>query len=340
MSAGVIATVLRRRRTWLLLLLSLMTVVGAALLHTPGPKGPPPPRCHAVEPPPPQIAEPQPVPVPVPAREPAPWVAEDAFFLQIVGDRVYWNGNNGLWSARLDRTDRPTHHVAGWVLTFVVEGEYATYTTGHEIRRVRVDRPLGTYETLVTEWEDPVDLASDGKHLYYTMFKGSAVMRAGWRGGESAELVRGGPHYNVAVDDSYLYVVEYRKKGRVVRYSKRNGEWKVLASGIKRPVGVAQDADYIYFPVEGDGSLRRVPKRGGRMETIAEHQVNHDILAVDETYVYWGDWGTHRLVRARKDGSGEMQVLAEDKRSICGIAVNDHYIAFTTEGRLEIIPKP
>jgi hypothetical protein len=337
MSAGLVAYVVRRRRYGLLLLLPVLAALGAALLAAPGPK-PPKGWCgtgrfQARHPQPVEIAESE------PTAEPAPWTTDDAFFLQIVGDRVYWNENSGLWSAALDRSDRPTHHVSGWVLSFVVEGDRVTYSSGRDIRRARLDG-RGAPETLVTEWEDPIDVVSDGKHLYYTMFKGHDLMRADWNGGGNRRFAQGGPSFNVVVDDRFVYVAEYLKKGRIVRYPKSGGRGTVLASGIKRPVGLTQDADHLYFPVEGDGTLRRVAKRGGGLQVLATRQMNHDILAVDDAYVYWGDWGTNTLQRTRKDGTGAPEILARDRRSICGVAVNDRYIAFTTEGRLEIIPKP
>lgn len=318
----------RRWRPWLAVV-ALAAVTWATTGHEAA-------ECVTVAPP--RRAEPPaPPPAPLPGlvSEPSdPWADTDAFFVQIVGGRVYWNGNRGLWSAEKDGSDR-RRHVAGWVLTFQVEGEHVTYTTDRAVMRARLDR-RGAPVVVSAEREDPIELVSDGTSVYYTMFGSRQVRRVAWAGGRAARFSRGGPSWTIAIDAAHLYVAQYGR-GRVVKVPVRGGRPVVLARGLPKPVGIALDGDHVYVACEGDGSVRRVAKAGGRVTTLSNGHSNHDILAVDDRHVYWGDWNARALMRAPKDGRGPATVAMPGLPEIVGIAVDDTHVALTSEGRRVVV---
>jgi sugar lactone lactonase YvrE len=338
MTAGLFATsrAPRQRRLWLFLLALAALAIGA-LTQRPSRRV----RTALPAPPPPvQIAMPDPerAPPPPPEDERYRVVADaDGFFVQIADGRVYWNGNGGLWSAPLDGSGPTLHIVGGWVLTFHVEGEYVTYNTSGAVMRTRVDGS-GAPTVLATEVDDPIELASDGKNVYYSLFKVREVHRVDWNGGRAAHFGKGGPSWTLAIDADYLYVAEYGK-GRVVKRPLRGGRDIVIASGLQRPVALALDDQDVFISCERDGTVRRVSKRGGRVTTLATGQYNHDILAADDRYVYWGDWGTRALMRVRKDGSAPAEVVMPGLRNIVGVAVSETHIALTSEGRVIVLAK-
>jgi hypothetical protein len=286
---------------------------------------------------PPRAEPPAPAPAPLPGlvSEPRdPWANTDAFFVQIVDGRVYWSGNHGLSSAEKDGSGR-RRHVAGWVLTFQVEGEHVTYTTDRAVMRARLDG-RGAPVVVSAERDDPIELASDGTSVYYTMFASREVRRVAWDGGRARRFARGGPSWTIALDATHLYVAEYGR-GRVVKVPKRGGPAVVLARGLRRPVGITLDGDTVYIACEGDGSVRRVAKRGGRVTTLSTGHANNDILAVDDTHVYFADWNSQALMRAPKDGSAPATVAMPGLHAIVGIAVDDTHVALTSNGRRVIV---
>lgn len=77
-----------------------------------------------------------------------------------------------------------------------------------------------------------------------------------------------------------------------------------VASSVDDPRGLAVDESHVYWTT-GGGDVQRVPKSGGAVETLAEHQDTPGALAVDATHLYWVNDATGRVMRLSKDGGGK-----------------------------------
>ncbi|HZU85424.1 MAG TPA: hypothetical protein VE987_20980 [Polyangiaceae bacterium] len=70
----------------------------------------------------------------------------------------------------------------------------------------------------------------------------------------------------------------------------------MLATGLGGVQHMAIDADNLYVTRwngsdETDGSIIQIPKNGGLSNRLTQWQVNPDGIAVDDTYVYWANFG-------------------------------------------------
>jgi len=244
----------------------------------------------------------------------------------------------GLWSG-----------AQGHAMTIVLDGGDVIFGVSPTNRQtdkakiVRVPKKGGLPTTITEAPEDVIDLVSDGTSLYFSLFDGSPIRKVSLAGGQS-EVVRtpGIKSGALAVDGRYLYVADYAHNV-VVRASKTPGGGEtVLASAQPKPVGIATDETFVYWPCEDDGTIRRVPKTGGAVQTIARGQINHDLLALDATYVYWASWDQkHTLKRTKKDGSQRApDVLATDLRDPEGVATDARYVYVANKSAGEILALP
>jgi hypothetical protein len=121
----------------------------------------------------------------------------------------------------------------------------------------------------------------------------------------------------------------------------------VLASGLPRPRGIAIDDAYVYWANEGlstnpnGGTVMRVPKRGGRAETIASQQGAPVYLATDTTTLWWTSRGDGVVMTWSKSG-GAAQVFADAQAGAWDIAVDDSGVYWTTwgpSGAVSMCPK-
>jgi hypothetical protein len=117
------------------------------------------------------------------------------------------------------------------------------------------------------------------------------------------------------------------------------GTHTVVAKTEGRPVGLAIDASHIYWAVDQPGTVARVRKDGGAVETLA-HGDKPVGLALDATHAYWSEWGSGRIAKVPKSG-GEVVVLASDQKGARAIAVDDARVYFThaPSGTIRSVPK-
>lgn len=94
----------------------------------------------------------------------------------------------------------------------------------------------------------------------------------------------------IAVDQNYVYWTALDNLGTVRRVSKDGSGAKILVQGLFSPRSVAVDAKYVYFTVQGDGVVERVPKDGGTLERLAIHQSGPDGLALGPGKVFWANF--------------------------------------------------
>jgi len=213
---------------------------------------------------------------------------------------------------------------------------------------VRVPKTGGAHVTLSVETEDPLYLVRDDTNLYFALFDGTSVRRIPLAGGASVAVRTPGiKSGSLAVDPSggSLYVSDYAR-GTVSKISKATNAETVLASGMPKPVGIAIDATHVYFPCEGDGSVRRVAKSGGPLQVLATQQINNDELVVDDTWVWWSTWAKpHALMRTKKDGSGTAVTVVPNLHEPTGLSLDTTpgatsvYVANKGAGEVLVVPR-
>jgi hypothetical protein len=241
-------------------------------------------------------------------------------------DAYFTDATGALWKAPKDGTGTATTIVSDpkhRVLTFFLRKGEVTFTTARGIGRVSTSG--GSVSILSRENEDPIQLVADEKEMFFSMFDGTTLRREPIAGGTSSAFgAIGIKHGGIALDATHLYVADYRT-GVVSRIARAGGGTATLASGLTRPVAIGADATHVYVSVEGDSSLRRVPKGGGTVQVLATGQPQIDTPVIDATHVYWSTWSkpTHSVMRTKKDGSGQPEVVVDGLQSPSHVALDD-----------------
>jgi len=97
--------------------------------------------------------------------------------------------------------------------------------------------------------------------------------------------------------------------GTIKKMPKAGGAVVTLASGEAKPVRIAQDATHIYWTNNLGAAVRRIAKSGVGGPMLVAAASEPGDLAVDESRVYWSN-GTDQTVKSRaKDGSGTTATL-------------------------------
>jgi len=143
----------------------------------------------------------------------------------------------------------------------------------------------------------------------------------------------------VAVDDQYVYW-STEDDGRVWRKDKECGSGvpEPLVEGATTPYGLRLDAAGLFWNQKTGGGVHAVTLDGAtKMAVWTGESPGENMwgLAVDDKWVYWRDgfhyytYGTARVMRGRKDGSGEVQELASDEPNPRFIDVDDTHVYWT-----------
>jgi hypothetical protein len=160
----------------------------------------------------------------------------------------------------------------------------------------------------------PEDVAVDGANVYWIMAKKDATLVRQPLGQiDSPEVVAHG-HFSpgtLVVAGGYAYWIDTDTAPTVMRVSTHGGEPQKVtqgAAGIRlHPVRLAADDAAVYVgdtgPVEGKGSILRVPLGAGSPSELAENLTTPRGVAVHGGYVYWLNKGTTE--KNFKDGSLE-----------------------------------
>jgi hypothetical protein len=129
----------------------------------------------------------------------------------------------------------------------------------------------------------------------------------------------------LAADDEYVY---FNNWGGAV--------WRVMHDGSGRTLladteayHLAVDGEHVYWSRRAE--ILRVPKAGGRIETVATLDPYPDTFAMwltpDDSYVYASTYGSKSVVRAPKAG-GPYETLAETATTIGGVSLGNGSIFF------------
>jgi hypothetical protein len=189
----------------------------------------------------------------------------------------------------------------------------------------------GTPTTLAAGQYQVTSTLTDASFVYWvdlgTGFANDGAIRKVSRtgGGLPTTLASGlAAPFEMAADDTNLYFITIgtdvalsdggssQTNGALMAVPKSGGTTSVLVPNLVNPSGVAVDATNVYvvllgqvdsggMPVDNTGSVMRVAKSGGTPTTIASGEPAPMGVAVDNTFVYWTDFGTS--ARAFMDGS-------------------------------------
>lgn len=206
----------------------------------------------------------------------------------------------------------------------------------------------GTPSAVVSGLERPVAVVVDDENIYWTQDTdaegGGPVMMMPLDGGSPTRVGQrsnGGGAAGIAIDATHIYWAE---RGNVLKRPIAGGERVVLAED--RPFSIASvvvDATSVYWKntgsgVVGAGAVRKVSINGGEPVTLADDLGGSEGLAVDDTYVYFGD-DYNRVMRVPLDGGMPVRAAsrARGRSAPKFIAVDDEcvYWANSLSGTVE-----
>lgn len=151
----------------------------------------------------------------------------------------------------------------------------------------------------------PEGIASDGTSLFVTSTEGIAIIESD--ASTRSRLISLRRHYprRLAVDDSFVYWVEYEAKS-VFRMTKEGGQVESFVSSPDRPVGggIAIDGDYVYWAINtaDNGGIYRAHRSTRAVETVVDAREGDGVvdLVIDDTAIYYTMQGAGRIMRVAK----------------------------------------
>jgi Divergent InlB B-repeat domain len=149
-------------------------------------------------------------------------------------------------------------------------------------------------------------LVADDAFVYWT---DSIGIYSAPVGGGSGSLLATGLVGRLALDDEgALYWINMRdfQGGRGALHRVQNRVDAVIASGQNQNLGVAVDATHAYFTCSSadrtDQAIRRVPRKGGSVETVVTTTVAPLTVRVDSQNVYFRDANSAVWARSKSGG--------------------------------------
>jgi hypothetical protein len=148
-------------------------------------------------------------------------------------------------------------------------------------------------------------IVADDAYLYWT--DQYSLYSAPVGGGQVAQLASGYPIGKLALDETgslYWTVGAGNALGSVHRMQNRADQ--VLAADQHPTGGIAVDSQYVYFTdYDGKGSVRRIPRKGGAVESLVacNESCFPAAVRVDAQNVYYRDQTGDVAVRSKADGS-------------------------------------
>ncbi len=166
----------------------------------------------------------------------------------------------------------------------------------------KVAKGGGEVIAVATAQNTPHDVAVDAEHVFWTARFGGVVQQAAADGSAPLTLAsdQAGPTL-LALDDLWVYWVNW-DEGRVLRILKSGGDAAFeVAAETAQITALYLDTDSVYWGVDlgvGGGSIHRVLKAGGDLETVVDGIAPPWALGADQVAVYWvSDAGVFRLAK-------------------------------------------
>ncbi|HWF56642.1 MAG TPA: MBG domain-containing protein [Solirubrobacteraceae bacterium] len=215
-----------------------------------------------------------------------------------------------------------------------VDGHYLYWTddTAGTIGRANLDGS-GVNQRFITGADDPIAMAVAGSYIYWTNENLGTIGRANLDGSgvNQSFITTGGVNLaGVAVDDAHVYWSE-EFSARIGRANlDGTGVDETFITGPNYPVGVAVNANYIYwanFGMDGSGStIGRANLDGSGVDESFIAGVSGPAgVAVNADGIYWANFGAETgstIGTANLDGSGVNESLITGATAPLGVAVD------------------
>lgn len=269
------------------------------------------------------------------------WTSYDSGTLQ----RVAKNGGPAELLAQLRRDGAPNLDVDDTSVYFSVDDD-----SGSSRYVARMSKAGGTPTTIAAGQYGTIPLKVKDGFVYWLSGPGLGTQplevpaRVSINGGAvqmlSSSTTAGSA--KLVVDGAYVYWTAYgdlsATSGNVYRVPlDGSGPPTTLLSGIDSPYGIAVDSTSVFVGIgvtanttDGhfDGAVLRVDKSANSPASpvvLADQQAQPFSLAVDDSYVYWGDRLSGYIMRAPKAGGAATPVVS-GYGGFEAIAVDDQYV--------------
>jgi hypothetical protein len=231
---------------------------------------------------------------------------------------------------------------------------YGTAAKGGSVWRAPVNGcpdPSGCAEVLSTPGTEYRDIATDGEGLFFTDEAEGRVARIGKDGQNECTLAGGvSSPIGIAVDDTYVYWCALganviRRRAKTCGGTSTS---QTIVSGTAAPHFIRLDASGLYWTKRTGGLLSWAQVSGTPTEPVWAGSSPGGFMfspALDDEWVYWREGreepigGSARIVRAPKNRSGLLEVLAEDQPSPRHVAVDESHVYWTSTESVRRIAK-
>ncbi len=171
-----------------------------------------------------------------------------------------------------------------------IDATYAYFVITNLNQVSKVPLAGGSVAPVVTLTQFLQGIVVDATNVYVPHYDGSTMVTIEKVpiGGGAATQIGSGPGYTggIAIDANNVYFT-LQQAGPVMRSPIAGGATVQVAAG--NGAGITSDGTSIYWADNQSGKVKNAPIAGGTTTTLAAGQVLPTSVAVDATYVYWGN---------------------------------------------------